>query len=556
MLKINDTNSLKSDIKVKLQENLNQNSHSASIMNCSVQDNVDLFNANNKFLYKASDGFEYDLKEALQKRLMNAEIQTKSSLSSNFFQRIFDNIKSFLGFGDSTKWFNKIIDKKFEYLDSANNIETLFKSITKLDYTKENVEMFLKDEVKLGFEIYAEDLIDESIKTEAGVPNVDYNYSYKATFSNEEIELKDNEKVFFNNIKRALPNDYQEKFQKLLTTGKLTQEKPAQTTTILESLNKILNENRAGEIDNLVLLKECIDLLENPYLVTQIAEDIPVEYQDYFIKESAEIQNYRFIEDTQALVRNLNTCAAASTEFALLTRNPAEFFSFIEGLTSENKEYKKIYSFDSKNKQNIEHLLDLFKIDRKIINENTYEITIKADENAYYLANIQNKHKDQNERGICDILAQAAIMNLATRGGYNSITDTRLPNVLTQDREGLVSFEVEFVSNILMNSKNWQNQKIYQDIDINGFIVKRVESNVLKADIVDSLKSKGNIVIGYTFSENNQIFGGHEVTIVGECKNLANEKFIIIQDSDDDVNKPVLLPEKEFLSSIHHVIAS
>ena len=97
MLKINDTNSLKSDIKVKLQENLNQNSHSASIMNCSVQDNVDLFNANNKFLYKASDGFEYDLKEALQKRLMNAEIQTKSSLSSNFFQRIFDNIKSFLG---------------------------------------------------------------------------------------------------------------------------------------------------------------------------------------------------------------------------------------------------------------------------------------------------------------------------------------------------------------------------------------------------------------------------------------------------------------------------
>ena len=37
---------------------------------------------------------------------------------------------------------------------------------------------------------------------------------------------------------------------------------------------------------------------------------------------------------------------------------------------------------------------------------------------------------------------------------------------------------------------------------------------------------------------------------------VINEKFIIIQDSDDDVNKPVLLPEKEFLSSIHHVIAS
>ena len=564
MLKINDTNSLKSDIKVKLQEFSNQDSYPISIMNCSVQDNVDLFDVNNKFLYKASDGLEYDLKEALRRRLINAQKQTKSSLSSNFFQRIFDNIKSFLGFGDSTKWFNKIIDKKFEYLDSANNIETLFKSITKLDYTKENVEMFLKDEVKLGFEIYAEDLIDEPIKTEAEAPNIDYNYSYKATFSNEEIELKDNEKVFFNNIKRALPNDYQEKFQKLLTTGKLTQEKPAQTTTILESLNKILNENRAEEIDNLVLLKECIDLLENPYLVTQHGENIPKEYENDFIKKYVESEKEMFnpnfsgnyTKDEIDLITNyryLGTCAAASLEYSILAQNPNEFFKMIENLSSENKEYKKQISFNKNTKEELELSLTKFDVPHKFINENTCEIIIKADEDAYFLSEIQINNKDENERSICDILAQSAIMNLGSRQTYNSITDTRSANELTQDTGGLIDFEVQFIDKILLNNKD-KIYKEYMTVDNNLHITQRENLNIIKNDILKALEVNKSVIIGQVFSDNNHINGGHEITIVGYEKNLNGEGFFIIQDSDDEVNKPVAIPEKELLQQIHHAM--
>ena len=63
-----------------------------------------------------------------------------------------------------------------------------------------------------------------------------------------------------------------------------------------------------------------------------------------------------------------------------------------------------------------------------------------------------------------------------------------------------------------------------------------------------------NIIIGYTWpdEENGNRLAGHEITIVGSKTSPKGETIFICQDSDDDVAKPIEMPESELLPSIHH----
>jgi hypothetical protein len=94
-----------------------------------------------------------------------------------------------------------------------------------------------------------------------------------------------------------------------------------------------------------MILEQSLDILANPYVITQVAEDIPSDYRDYFVtlmtngsqNKNARKRAEKFLKDM-----HMGTCPTASVEFDLATKQPAEFFRIVEGLTSPKVSVKKV----------------------------------------------------------------------------------------------------------------------------------------------------------------------------------------------------------------------
>ena len=77
----------------------------------------------------------------------------------------------------------------------------------------------------------------------------------------------------------------------------------------------------------------------------------------------------------------------------------------------------------------------------------------------------------------------------------------------------------------------------------------------VKNEILRTLKEKNNVIAGLIHTDReNRCFGGHEITIIGYTTNLQGQGFFIIQDSDDEKQKPVTISERELLKQLHHAI--
>lgn len=537
-----------------------------SLVFCPIENEGDCFKRQNneptKFLYKASDSKNYSLSDFLLSKITNQEELIYKSFDNNFFKSTFDKIKSFFNIGYNTNEFSKKVYNVIDIIETSTDITKMFESITGLKYSDENVEKLLKNEIKLDFEYYAEKIIEKNYDLTPAAPIIEKSYSYNK-FNNPNIEFTDQEKIMYDEIQLSLDEKYKNKLQALLDNGKLVCNNK-DYTPILESFYKILTKERVNEIDNIALLKECIDLLENPYQITQNAENIPEEYKNDFFEKYKDLKKNlseetfvaNDVEDDEDLLkfRSLSTCSAASIEYSFLEQNPNEFFKMIENLTSENKEYKKIIKLDNYQNKELELQLLNFNIPFEKINESTYEISIKADNDAYFLSKIQVNNKDEYERGICDILAQSAIMNLASKQTYNSITDTRSTNEFSQDTSGLVFSEIDFVSKLLLNNAFNKFCKPYIYLDKNNVIETKINTEIIKKDILKTLEAENNVITGLVFIDDDFVLGGHEVTIVGYEQNLNGNGFFIVQDSDDYENQPVAIAEEDLLSRIHHAI--
>ena len=71
---------------------------------------------------------------------------------------------------------------------------------------------------------------------------------------------------------------------------------------------------------------------------------------------------------------------------------------------------------------------------------------------------------------------------------------------------------------------------------------------------MDTLNMGHNIIIGYTWPDpdNGNKLAGHEITIVGTKTGKGGETIFICQDSDDEFDKPIEMPESFLLPAIHH----
>ena len=372
-----------------------------------------------------------------------------------------------------------------------------------------------------------------------------------------ELITKD-EKKKYNEIAEALEGSYRKKLNQALKSGKLLKNNSADKSSVLDNLHKILTEERDNGLDSKTLIKECLDILHNPYVITQHGEDIPRDYKKPVIglitnlsEDMDNIQKVNFELDNF----HTGTCPTASVEFDLATKHTAEFFRMVEGLTSPKNETYKIIDMNALNEDTLQAtwLLNTFKTPYEKIDFDRVLVKLKPDKNAIIRARIQNSHRDKGERSIIDVLMQSTMMQLGSQQTYDSLTDKRLPNSWTTDDSGLIEFEKTYVESIMEN-KNTPSV-VYQKVDQNGRLAGyEKDFKTIKQELLDTLAMGHNVIIGYTWPdpENENRLAGHEITIVGTKTARNGETIFICQDSDDNLDAPIEMSESELIPRIHH----
>ena len=373
---------------------------------------------------------------------------------------------------------------------------------------------------------------------------------YQSTLTvRTELSTKSEQKKY-KEISEVLSGKYKKKLDYALKSGILLKNDSDDKSSVLDNLHKILKEERDKGLDSKTILEECLDIIENPYVITQTCEDIPEEYKTEIIglvtnltEDVNEIQEANFNLDNM----HTGTCPTASVEFDLATKNPAEFFRIVEGLTSPKNEVQKVIDMDALSEKTLDAvwLLNKFKTPHKIADFNKAVVLLKPDQNAIIRARIQNNHRDKGERSIIDVLMQSTMMQLGSQQTYNSLTDKRSPNAWTTEDSGLIDFEKTYVESSMEN-KNTVSV-IYQKVD-------EKDAETIKKQLLETLKMGHNIIIGYTWPdpENGNRLAGHEITIVDYKVNNKGEGVFVCQDSDDDISAPIEMPESFLLKSIHH----
>lgn len=387
--------------------------------------------------------------------------------------------------------------------------------------------------------------------------------TFRAEHYSSAINIRTNlttaeEKKKYNEISAELDAKYRHKLEFALKSGILLKNDSDDKSSVLDNLHKILKEERDKGLDGRTILQECLEIIENPYVITQTCEDIPNEYKTEVLGIVTNLsENMEELEQANFDLDNLHsgTCPTASVEFDLATKQPAEFFRIVEGLTSPKNEVYKVIDMDALSEKTLDAvwLLNKFKTPHKVLDFDKAVVLLKPDKNALIRARIQNHHKDKGERSIVDVLMQSTMMQLGSQQTYNSLTDKRAPNSWTTDNGGLIEFEKTYVESIMRNKNTIS--VIYQKVDENGRLIGyEKDFATIKKELLDTLNLGHNVIIGYTWPdpENGNKLSGHEITIVGYKTNEKGEGVFICQDSDDNIDKPIEMSEDFLLKSIHH----
>lgn len=376
------------------------------------------------------------------------------------------------------------------------------------------------------------------------------------------------EKEKYSQLINFVDKDSRKALNTMLQNGLLLNPNSNNNSTILDNLHKIMTEPRAEGLDPRVILKETINTIMNPYVITQQFGDIPKKY----VPKVLEIghANQKPTPTTQAAagtperakdeineqtidVRHSGACVAASIEFNLAKQMPAEFARFAEGLTSKNVAVEK--TIKTKNLANntldAVWLLNAFEIPYKMDNFDEAKLTLAPDKNALIRAQIQNSNKDHYERSLVDVLMQSTFMNVGSQQSYNSLTDIR-GGKFNQENKGLIEFEKTFTESVV-EDKN-KISVTYQIVDENAKLTGyEVDFNTIKKHILDSLAMGENVIIGYTQVDgSNTIINGHEITIIGVKKDRNNKLIFVCNDTDDNNPNPIEYSEDYIIPKIHH----
>lgn len=339
-------------------------------------------------------------------------------------------------------------------------------------------------------------------------------------------------------------------FNKLNRAGVLSNNDSNDGSSVLDNLYKIATEPRFKGLSSSQILKDVLKSIDNPYTITQRFGDIPQKVRDEYQTKTGRPFPQKAVNVASSC------CVVASMEFNLAQRKPAEFARFAQGLSSEDYKVEKKLKFANTAGGSITtalYNLRKFNTDSQIhSNFEDYDVTIRPDRNAIVRARVQSSYKDAGERSVVDVLIQSALLNLGSQHTYNALTDERSRSEFNDDITGLSNIEKNVVEEIVFEEP--KISVVYQQIDENGYLIGyNAEPNEVKQHILNSLNLGQNVIIGYTHLDaNNQVNGGHEITILDYVKDKDGKEYFVCNDTDDGIDEPIRVLADDLIPLIHH----
>lgn len=363
------------------------------------------------------------------------------------------------------------------------------------------------------------------------------------------ISGKDEHKKY-NEVVSVIDKKTKKELHELLKSGKLLDTSSNDKSTTLDNLYKIAKEQRITGLDKKNILEEVISTIKHPFNITQKFGDVPINLQNELInQEKAQGKNI----STMDLDVKSSTCPAASIEFNLAHKMPSEFARMAEALTSEKMCVEKKINVKelSQGLTDTIWMLNEFGAEHKLEDWNTLKVILRPDRNAIIRARIQNSYKDKGERSVVDVLMQSTFMNAGAQNTYDTLIDRRIPKY-NEDDSGLIDIEKNFAEELATGKG--KVCVTYQKIDDNGRLVGyECEQNETLAHIQNTLNGGDNVIIGYTYCDSdNNVIGGHEITIIGIETDKKGNKYFVCNDTDDNISDSIKYPVEELLPKIHH----
>lgn len=382
--------------------------------------------------------------------------------------------------------------------------------------------------------------------------------SFKATSAiiSTRTSLTNSEVPKYNELVAVLDKKDREILDLALRSGILLRSDAQDRTTVLDNLHKIISTPRIEGLTPEFIVRDVLQTLVNPSVITQKFGDIPKSVKpqvlDYMTKGSTD-SRARQLQENELRDMYSGCCVAASIEFNLAHRQPAEFTRFVEGLTSPKMEVKKTIDLEqlSKNMIDAVWLLNAFEVPYEMKGLKQAELTLKPDNEAVLRARIQNYYRDKLERSSIDVLLQSTLMQLGTEQTYSSLIDKRGGKFSREDK-GLIDFEKTFVESVVKNQDT--TSVVYQTVDENQRVIGyEADYKTVKAQILEALGMGENIIIGYVLTDSTgTIENAHEITIIGSRQTPTGETIFICNDTDDDIPYPIEYSESYLIPKIHH----
>lgn len=354
------------------------------------------------------------------------------------------------------------------------------------------------------------------------------------------------EKAKYTELSNLVDKETKRQLNTLLKNGILLNSDSNDKSTTLDNLYKIAKTKRAQGLNSQAILKDTINTISDPHIITQQFGNIPEQFQ-----QMAKASEGNSSEDIN--VEHSGTCVASSIEFNLAQKHPAEFARFAEGLSSPQMAVNKTIKMNNLADNTLDAiwLLNAFEVPYEAKDFDKATLKFAPDKNAIIRAQIQTVDKDKMERSPLDVLMQSTFMQVGSQQSYDTLTDKRAGK-FNQNDKGLIEFEKTFTESVV-EDKN-KISVTYQTVDENARLVGyETDFNTMKKQITDALKLGENVIIGYTqVDASGTIINGHEITIIGTKTDKNGKMIFICNDTDDNVSKPIMYSEDFLLPKIHH----
>jgi len=338
---------------------------------------------------------------------------------------------------------------------------------------------------------------------------------------------------------------------KLLKSGTLLNNNSNDGSSVLDNLHKIATEPRIKGLNSSKLLTEAINAINKPGVITQHFGDIPdniaqavFQHPELGVRSKSELDVGEYS----------NSCVAASIEFNLADKYPAEFARMAAGLSSEEFSTTKQLPISAiaETKDDAVWLLDKFKLPYEMKDNDSVNVKIQPDRNAIIRARVQTSYKDPGERSVIDVLMQSALMNVGSQQSYNSLNDKRTPGHFSPHAEGLSDFEKNFTEGVATGKL--KTAVTYQILDETGKITGyNCDFDTMEKQIVTALQTGENVIVGRVDTDSgNRVINGHEITITGVYSTPNGETVFACNNTGNDSDEPTYLLAKNLLPKIHH----